>query len=114
MPVYSFVIGAIFLLAGLYQVLHPYLGGLRVAGVIDVDSEPSADDVSSPESLFATVVGLGLIVIGLLFLGLWALNLSELTGTVSSRSCSDKPIPCESERLQPVFDGLSCGVAETV
>ena len=59
-------IGAVCLLAGLYQFRDPRLGGLRTFGVIDSDVD--ADDASEPERVFAKLVGVGLVLGALFFL----------------------------------------------
>ena len=56
-----FVTGLVFLAAGLYQFRAPRLGGLRIVGIIDSDID--TDDVSEEESVFAKLVGVGLIMV---------------------------------------------------
>ena len=63
-----FVTGLVFLAAGLYQFRALRLGGLRIVGIIDSDID--TDDVSEEESVFAKLVGVGLIMVALFFLGL--------------------------------------------
>ena len=60
-----FVTGLVFLAAGLYQFRAPRLGGLRIVGIIDSDID--TDDVSEEESVFAKLVGVGLIMVAFFF-----------------------------------------------
>lgn len=62
----SIGIGVVCLLAGLYQFRDTRLGGLRIAGVIGSDMD--ADQTSEVESVFAKLVGAGLIIASLFFL----------------------------------------------
>lgn len=62
----SIGVGVVSLLAGLYQFRDTRLGGLRMAGIID--SDMNADQTSEVESVFAKLVGAGLILCSLFFL----------------------------------------------
>ena len=64
------VIGLVSLVAGLYQFRDQRLGGFRMVGVIDSDVD--TDSTSEAETVFAKLVGVGLILMSLVF---WYLSL---------------------------------------